>query len=98
MTKYTTVSIRKNLGGLAAKRASQDALSLSAVANLLFKSYVDGKIQIGATPKLTANGFTPEFEKATLKAWADAKRGKNISGPFSSVKELLADLHLKTAR
>ena len=44
---------------------------------------------------VTQNGLTPAEEKAILKASQEAERGENISGPFTSVEELIADLNKK---
>lgn len=41
---------------------------------------------------VTENGITPAEERAILKADAEARRGKNVSGPFASVDEMFADL------
>lgn len=37
---------------------------------------------------VTENGFTPEEERKILKASEEAKKGKNVSGPFSTKKEV----------
>ena len=41
---------------------------------------------------VTENGLTPAEERAILKASREAKAGKNVSGPFTSVDELFDHL------
>lgn len=42
---------------------------------------------------LTANGLTMQQEKEILQASEEAKRGVNVSGPFSTAKEMLDHLN-----
>ncbi len=82
-TQNVTISMDPNLKKIAAHKAKQDGISLSAAAGFLFKAYAQGLFKIGATPvKLTENGLTPEEEAEILQISEDAKKGINVDGPF----------------
>ncbi len=44
-------------------------------------------------PLYTENGLTVQEEQEILQASEEAERGENVSGPFTSIEELLKDLH-----
>jgi len=43
-------------------------------------------------PLITANGLTPEEEKAIAKSAKEAKEGINVTGPFNSVDDMFKEL------
>ena len=48
MTSVTTVAVNKDIRNLAAKKAKQDQISVSAVVRILLKDYAEGRIKIGS--------------------------------------------------
>lgn len=65
----TTIAIDPQVKKRAAARAKQqDGLPLSAVVTILLNNYAAGKFEITTQPKVTENGFTPEFEEEVLRA------------------------------
>jgi len=73
------------------KKAAQKVLSnlgldLSGAIKIYLKQIV---IKKGLPFKfITENGFTLEQELEILKAWEDAKKGKNVIGPFKGDEAL----------
>ncbi len=95
MSANTTISISKDLKNAAIQKARADSLPFSSVIKILLKDYTEGLISIGTrSSNLTANGLTPEQEEEILQAERDADQGINISGSFSTMKEI--DEHLNS--
>lgn len=93
----TTILIDPVVRRKAAERASKDALSMSAVMRILLNGYSEGRIVIQANPRLTANGFTPEFEAETMQALREAEQGKHVSKLYKNKRAFFRDLK-KVAR
>ena len=83
----TTISIDKETKAKAANKAKQDKLTVSAIARILLNDYADGNIIIRSYSRFTANGFTPEFEEAVIKAEHD----EDVT--FDSTQEAIDYLH-----
>ena len=72
----------------AQKMAEELGLSLSAVLTASLKQFIrTGEVQFSIAPKMT-----PYLEDRIEKVRRDYKLGKNISGPFENVDELMKDL------
>lgn len=77
----------------AQKVLNEIGLDMSSAVKIYFKQIILNK---GIPFRiLTENGFTPEQETEILKASEEAKKGKNLAGPFDSAEELIAELKKK---
>lgn len=75
----STIMIKKSVKDLAAKKAKQEGLSLSAVTRFLLQGYADGKLNIGLvvepnlsidkTEKITLDTKTQSKINNTAKKW-----------------------------
>jgi hypothetical protein len=76
----TTLSIDKEIRDLAAKKAKQDKLSVSAVARMLLKDYADGKIEIGSNivrdvvvDEVDVDADTQDLMDSVVSSWRKTK-------------------------
>jgi DNA-damage-inducible protein J len=70
----------------AKKILDELGIDMSSAIKIYLKQIAINK---GIPFKLTTeNGFTLEEEAEILKASKEAKKGKNVSGPFSTAKEI----------
>ena len=80
----TTIRLEDKTKREAQKLAKNLGLSFSGFINALVKKAVrEGGVDLRA-PKLTVNGFTPEFEESVFRA---EKEGGAMS--FSSIEEMI---------
>jgi len=93
-TKHqTTLSIDKETKQLAAIKASQQQMSVSAVARILLRDYASGRLEIGTRIKRDENGFTKKATAKLDKIIKDSKDPKNLSPMFDDIDEAIAYLH-----
>jgi addiction module RelB/DinJ family antitoxin len=84
MTTVINIKTKKEIKESAQKTASELGLSLSAVINGYLRQFVRNK----AVYFSIAPAMTPGLENLLGKIEHDIQRGKNLSQPVSSKKEL----------
>ncbi|MCR4311273.1 MAG: type II toxin-antitoxin system RelB/DinJ family antitoxin [Candidatus Taylorbacteria bacterium] len=89
MKMTTSIKLDKNTKEEASKLASQMGLNLSSIVNATLKQFV--------TERRVVFSLSPEFnartEKNVLKMKEDIKKGKNLVGPFDTLKDLKKSLN-----
>jgi len=91
MVMKTVINIKadKDVKEKAQALARELGLPLSTVINSYLKEFVRNReIHFSLEPELR-----PEIERLLKKASTDFKRGRNISGPFTSVQAIDAYLN-----
>lgn len=84
MNTVINIKTKKDLKQKAQKTAGDLGLSLSAVINAYLRQFVRNKaVYFSLAPTMT-----PELENLLGKIEYDIQRGKNISQPVSSEKDL----------
>jgi addiction module RelB/DinJ family antitoxin len=72
----------------AQKLAEEMGLSLSAIVTASLKQFIrSGEIQLSVAPRMTSR-----LEKMIEEARLHYRQGKNISGPFNNVDDLMKSL------
>ena len=92
--QQTTLSIDKETKNLAAARAGQQHMSVSAVARILLRDYAAGKLEIGSrNVERDENGFTKQASVKLDKIIKDSKDPNNLSPAFDDIDDAIAYLH-----
>jgi len=85
------VRIDENTKKSAKKVLDKIGMDMSSAVKVYFKQII---INQGLPFQLlTENGLTVQQEKEILKASNEAKKGINVSGPFSTAKDLIDELN-----
>ncbi|MDD5433633.1 MAG: hypothetical protein PHE77_03195 [Candidatus Pacebacteria bacterium] len=84
MNTVINIKTKKDLKENAQKTAQELGLSLSAVLNAYLRQFVRNK----AVYFSVASQMTPELENLLGKIEYDVQRGRNLSKPVSSAKEM----------
>jgi DNA-damage-inducible protein J len=83
---YIQLRIDDETKNSAKKILDKLGVDMTSAIKLYLKQIVINK---GIPFKLvTENGFTLEQEREILKASEEAKQGKNVTGPFSTMEEI----------
>jgi len=89
MKTVLNVKTDKEVKIKAQKLAKSLGIPLSTVVNAYLKEFIrEEKLTLSIEPQLR-----PEVARFLVKASADAKKGKNIIGPFETGKEMDAYLN-----
>ena len=84
MKTTTSVKLDKDVKEEASKLANELGLSLSSVINATLKQFVnERRVVFSAHPE-----FNERTKRELRAALADAKRGKNLIGPFTDTEEM----------
>jgi len=90
----TTLSIDKDTKKLAAKKASQQKMSVSTVARILLRDYAAGKLEIGSrSVERDENGFTKQASAKLNQLIQDSQDPKNLSPVFDNIDQAIEYLH-----
>jgi addiction module RelB/DinJ family antitoxin len=91
MNTKTVINIKidKKLKVDAKRVAGELGLPLGTIVNTYLRNLVREKRVVFSAPPVP-NKKTAELLKRTLR---DVKQGKNVDGPFTSTKDVLAYLH-----
>jgi len=90
MKTIINIKADKEVKEEAQKVAQELGLPLSTVINAYLKQFIRSReVYISSAPQMN-----PELEKLLGQVEKDIKSSKNISGPFSTAKEM--DAHLDT--
>ncbi len=82
------IKTEKEVKDSAQRLAREMGLSLSAIVTASLRQFVrTGEVQFSVSPRMT-----PYLEKIIEEARRDYKIGKNISGPFENVADLMKSL------
>ncbi len=84
MNTVINIKTKKEVKERAQKTASELGLSLSAVINAYLRQFIRNK----AVYFTVASQMTPELESLLGKIEYDIQRGKNLSKPISSPKDI----------
>ena len=88
--KTTAINIKteREVKDRAQKLAEEMGLSLSAIVTASLKQFIrTGEVNFSVAPRMT-----PHLERIIEEARRDYKTGKNISGPFENVRDLMKSL------
>ncbi|NCS98764.1 hypothetical protein GW764_01110 [Candidatus Parcubacteria bacterium] len=90
MKTTTSIKLDKEVKEQASDLAKELGLSLSGVINATLKQFVnDRSVFLTTTPQ-----FNEKAAKRMLKLMDDAKKGKNLCGPFKTDEELFKALEI----
>ncbi len=83
---YIQLRIDDKTKDSAKKVLDELGIDMSSAIKIYLKQII---VNQGIPFKLvTRNGFTPDEEREILKASEEARKGKNVSGPFSTKQEI----------
>lgn len=86
MTTQVIFNLDKKLKEKAQKKAKADGLSFSDILQMSTRAYVQGKFE----PQMvqTEEKFNAKTRRILDSRLKDLKEGKNLVGPFKTVKEM----------